>query len=236
MEEQRFVTKSMSIVLAVNIIMTVIFSSMYLSNAMYPFRPKLQPSNGAFGIWSIIFLSASSHSIYAFFYGSQALSENALRLQSMALLFQSLAFLFCSVWSYVFYKQYLRVSGAVLTMAFLLSLSAVVSDAFVFSEERGMWKPFLFRRVSVGLFSGWLLVASALSLTFVFRDALDKEWIIVPLASLSMIISISTRQPFFAISLLWALLFSTNNLSTYPFTTSMLINAFGLCFSVYLCV
>lgn len=229
-------TRIMSIVLGMTVVLAIFCSTSFLSRTTYPFRPKLQPANGAFGIWSVIFLSAISHAVYAFFNSSDANArEESLRLQSITLLLQGIAFGLCSVWAYTFYKQQFRMSAAILVTAFLCSVASLFPDAILFSEERGMWKPFLLRRVSVGLFAGWLLVASALSSTYVFRSVLDKEWVIVLLASLSSLVSVSFRQPFVALSFLWALIFSTETLSTLPFASSMILTILSVSLSSYLC-
>lgn len=152
--------------------------------------PSIQPRSMAFGIWLIIFpLLLASAVLYA---GEDSLFPP----RAVVALVASLAL--ASAWAAALHEDWRRMAALLLLLS---TVSAWVSSAWS-SSEAAAW----LLRLSLGLYAGWLSVATLLALAIALPARTDTPWSLLVGSVVVATASVSLKQPFACASVAWALL------------------------------
>lgn len=215
-------------VLGVTVGVTALSSALFLQTNQ-TFKPKIQPSNGAFSIWSLIFLTSFIHSVYTAVDKRHVPSEESLLIISTVIC-QSIAYVLSSLWVPYWSSEKYKIGALIILLAFIFSTASVVFDAIYFQTRESFgdekWLEVFCRRAAVALLSSWLLIASYISQTF-NNNKLDSDWAIVWLSIVASSISAFGAQPFSVFPVVWAILFSFDGRPLTPLLVALSISLLG---------
>lgn len=194
-------------------------------------RPAFSPSRGAFGIWCLIFILL----LITIAYQLSAIAIASVRVPPWyANIFLATSLILSAAWLDIFRdgsdRLRVRIAALVLVGAAATALLAMTTqDWWSARNNQLMALPFL--ALPVGVYAGWMLVASALSVgtavlsvlppifndktrTYTLLDAAEKydrtsiaSWVPLMLASGASGVATAFTNPFILLPLVWALCF-----------------------------
>lgn len=215
-------------ILGVTVGVTALTSALFLQTNQ-SFKPKIQPSNGAFSIWSLIFLTSFIHSVYTAV-DKRDVTNKELFLTMGTVICQSIAYLLSSLWVPYWSSEKYKAGALIILLAFISSTASVAFDAIHFQTKESFgnekWLEVFCRRAAVALLSSWLLIASYISQTFNNKN-LDSDWAIVWLSIIASCISAFGAQPFSVFPVIWAILFSLDGRPITPLLVALSISLLG---------
>ena len=233
-------TQTVGTILGVSVGTAALISALFLRTDDPSFRPRIQPTSGAFSIWGLIFLTSFLHSAYTVLNKRENTNDQMIILVC-SVASQALAYILCALWVPYWSQKKYATGSRIITFAFIFATLAVILDGLYYQRQmyastNQKWADVFCRRLSLALLSSWLLIAAYLSLAYTFRERLDNEWVIVILSLSASLLSIGTAQPFSVIPVVWAVLFSFDGRNTAPLLTSLGISLVGGVISSYLLV
>ena len=194
-------------------------------------RPAFSPGRGAFSIWCLIFTLLFTTIAYQL----SAIAIASVRVpQCYANLSLATSFILSAAWLDIFRdgsdRVRVRIAALVLVAAAATALlAATMQDWWWTSNSQRMAIPFL--ALPIGLYTGWMLVASTLSVgtavlsvapptppykirSYTILDAAEKydrtspaSWVPLALAVGASAVATSFTDPFILLPLIWALCF-----------------------------
>lgn len=226
-----FYTQVAGTLLGIAVGAAALTSALFLRTDDPDFRPKIQPANGAFSIWGLIFLSSFLHAVYTVLDKREDTDEQKFALLA-AVVAQAFSYIMCSLWVPYWSQKKYATGSSIIVLAWIFATLAVLSDAVYFERQDyastgQKWADVFCRRLSLALLSSWLLIATYLSLCYTFRHRLDSEWAIVPLSVVASLLSVATRQPFSVLPVVWAILFSFDGRAPAPLIVSLVLALAG---------
>ena len=149
-------------------------------------RPSLQPDGAAFSIWLPIFSGLLAN---AYFRSYEDDTTIYVIVGSLAI---------TTAWSLVMRFKHYGVATALLGSAACVAWYAItrVPDSIAWTKTWAAW-PLM-------LFSGWLVVATALNVV-IWNSSLDRPELLLVIGLLVAFLSVTTRQPVSGLAVLWAL-------------------------------
>lgn len=175
-----------------------------------PTTVKIQPRDEAFIIWALIFSSlvGSSYKIG---------DESVFETQSAILLITSIYLLVA--WSFAVYKQKWWIAAVILVITSTLGWVS----CYRYNLTNSIWG--WVGLFSLGIFVGWLSVATALNIAIVYPKV-DTPQTLFVISIIVSILSVICKQPFACLSIFWAIIMQKEN-TVWKLVSGILTVVFG---------